>query len=111
MRAMVLEAQREPLQEQRVQIPKAGPGQLLIRVSACGVCRTDLHVLDGELASPATPLIPGHEIVGHVEAVGSSQSDFKVGDRVGVPWLGWTCGTCAYCRTGQENLCPQARFT
>jgi len=92
-------------------VPAPGPGQLLIRVHACAVCRTDLHVFDGELARPKPALVPGHEIVGTVAACGTGVERFAVGDRVGVPWLGWTCGECRYCRSGRENLCPQARFT
>lgn len=91
--------------------PTAGPHQVLIRVSACGVCRTDLHIVDGELTEPKLPLIPGHEIVGYVEALGAGVTMLTRGDRVGVPWLGFTCGQCAYCRSGRENLCDQARFT
>jgi propanol-preferring alcohol dehydrogenase len=88
-----------------------GVGEVLIRVRACGVCRTDLHVVDGELPHPRLPLIPGHEIVGTVEAVGPNVERIRPGERVGVPWLGWTCGECGYCRNGQENLCARARFT
>ncbi|MGE3513338.1 MAG: zinc-dependent alcohol dehydrogenase family protein [Vicinamibacterales bacterium] len=91
--------------------PTAGPHQLLVRVRACGVCRTDLHVVDGELPDVRVPLIPGHEVVGTVEQVGAGVTSFGEGDRVGVPWLGWTCGVCTYCRTGRENLCESARFT
>jgi propanol-preferring alcohol dehydrogenase len=91
--------------------PRCGPGDLLISVSACGVCRTDLHIVDGELQHPKLPLVPGHEIVGTVVAIGAAVSGFAPGDRVGVPWLGWVCGTCAYCRSGRENLCDAARFT
>jgi len=91
--------------------PMPGPGQVLLRVRACGVCRTDLHVVDGELAQPKLPLIPGHEIIGTVESLGPGARRFRKGDRVGVPWLGWTCGECAYCRGGRENLCDRARFT
>lgn len=87
------------------------PDQILISVTACGVCRTDLHIVDGELTHPKLPLVPGHEIVGRVAARGADVDRFKVGDRVGVPWLGWTCGECDYCRSGRENLCPRARFT
>jgi propanol-preferring alcohol dehydrogenase len=94
-----------------VPVPRPGPGQLLIRVGACGVCRTDLHVFDGELTEPKLPLILGHEIAGTVAAVGEGVGQFRIGDRVGVPWLGWTCGQCRYCRRGQENLCDHARFT
>jgi propanol-preferring alcohol dehydrogenase len=88
-----------------------GPGEVLLKVGACAVCRTDLHVVDGELPHPMLPLVPGHEIVGIVTARGDRVERFKLSDRVGVPWLGWTCGACAYCRTGRENLCDQARFT
>lgn len=91
--------------------PTPGPGQLLLRVHACAVCRTDLHVVDGELPSPVLPLVPGHEIVGIVDARGAGAERFAPGDRVGVPWLGWTCGVCRYCRSGRENLCDRARFT
>jgi propanol-preferring alcohol dehydrogenase len=111
MRAMVLENQREPLHEARLPDPEAGPGQLLIRVHACGVCRTDLHVVDGDLAEPKLPLVPGHQIVGEMIGAGEGTDRYELGDRVGVPWLGWTCGECAYCRTGRENLCERARFT
>jgi len=91
--------------------PQPGPTEVLIRVHACGVCRTDLHVVDGELTQPKLPLIVGHEIVGTVVETGAAADRFKIGDRVGVPWLGWTCGECAYCRSGRENLCDRARFT
>ena len=111
MRAMVLDAPGRPLRLAEWPRPEPGPGELLLRVSACAVCRTDLHVLDGELPSPALPLIPGHEIVGVVEAGGSGATRFAVGARVGVPWLGWTCGDCSFCRAGAENLCTAARFT
>jgi propanol-preferring alcohol dehydrogenase len=111
MRAMVLTAVREPLQLRDVARRAAGEGQLLVRVSACAVCRTDLHIVDGELAEPKLPLIPGHEIVGRVEQLGRGVRDFAEGDRVGIPWLGWTCGECKFCRSGRENLCPRARFT
>jgi len=86
-------------------------GEIRIAVSACAVCRTDLHIVDGELPKPKLPIVPGHEIVGRVSAIGAGVSQFKVGDRVGVPWLGWTCGTCEFCKRGEENLCPSARFT
>ena len=92
-------------------MPKPGTGQVLIHVHACAVCRTDLHVVDGELTQPKLPLVPGHEIVGTIADLGDAVTRFKIGDRVGVPWLGWTCGQCAYCRSGQENLCDQAKFT
>src|SRR5881296_3856102 len=112
MRAMVLDKPKHPLQLRDVPKPKPGRGQLLVRVSACAVCRTDLHVVDGELPNPKLPLIPGHQIVGYVEEIGEEvDSKFKVGDRVGIPWLGWTDGDCAYCRSGRENLCDNARFT
>jgi propanol-preferring alcohol dehydrogenase len=111
MKAMVLETPRHPLVAREVQLPGLGAGELLIKIAACAVCRTDLHVIDGELTNPKLPLVPGHEIVGVVSATGPGVARFKVGDRVGVAWLGWTCGVCAYCRTGQENLCDQARFT
>jgi len=92
-------------------MPQPGPGQVLLQIRACAVCRTDLHVVDGELPHPKLPLVPGHEIIGVVTAVGPAVERFKPGDRVGVPWLGWTCGACDYCRAGRENLCDQARFT
>ncbi|MDZ4347181.1 MAG: zinc-dependent alcohol dehydrogenase family protein [Candidatus Binatia bacterium] len=111
MRAMILDAPGQPLRRAEVATPKPGAGQLLLRVRACAVCRTDLHVIDGELTQPKLPLIPGHEIVGTVEQLGEGVERFKIGDRVGVPWLGWTCGECAYCRNGQENLCGRAKFT
>jgi alcohol dehydrogenase, propanol-preferring len=111
MRAMVLRAPGETLEATEMPTPEPGPGQVLIRVAACGVCRTDLHVLDGELPEPKLPLVLGHQVVGSVEALGPGVEDLAVGDRVGVPWLGWTCGECRYCTTGRENLCPKARFT
>jgi alcohol dehydrogenase, propanol-preferring len=111
MKAMVLQILRQPLQLIELPVPEPGPGEVLLRVHACAVCRTDLHVLDGELAHPKLPLVPGHEIVGVVAAIGEGSERFKVGDRVGVPWLGWTCGVCEYCRAGRENLCDEARFT
>jgi propanol-preferring alcohol dehydrogenase len=111
MRAMILRATRTPLVAADLPVPAPGPEQILIRVHACAVCRTDLHVVDGELPEPKLPLIPGHEIVGAVAAKGANVGRFAVGDRVGVPWLGYTCGTCPYCRSGRENLCDQARFT
>ena len=92
-------------------VPEPGAGQVLIRIKACAVCRTDLHVIDGELAQPKLPLIPGHEIIGQVTKLGPGISRFDIGARVGVPWLGWTCGECAYCRTDRENLCDRAKFT
>jgi propanol-preferring alcohol dehydrogenase len=111
MRAMRLHAAHQPLRLTAVAIPSPGPGQVLIRVHACAVCRTDLHVVDGELTEPKLPLIPGHEIVGTVVARGDGADRFSPGDRVGVPWLGFTCGVCEFCRAGRENLCAQARFT
>jgi propanol-preferring alcohol dehydrogenase len=108
MRAMVLRAAGTPLEQAELPDPQPGTGQALVRVRACGVCRTDLHVFDGELPRPKLPLVLGHEIVGEVV---SSRGRFEPGDRVGVPWLGWTCGKCAYCLTGRENLCDRARFT
>jgi propanol-preferring alcohol dehydrogenase len=112
MRAMVLDKPGQPLQLRDVPEPKPGGGQLLVRVSACAVCRTDLHIVDAELPDPKLPLIPGHQIVGYVEDVGPEiSSSFAIGDRVGIPWLGWTDGECAYCRSGRENLCDNARFT
>jgi len=111
MRAMVLEAPREPLLEKRVQLPKLGYGQLLLRVRACGVCRTDLHVLDGELSQAKLPLILGHQIVGTVVAIGEGVEGFTEGQRVGVPWLGRACGDCKYCLRERENLCDRAEFT
>jgi propanol-preferring alcohol dehydrogenase len=111
MRAMRLDAAHQPLRLSAVAIPTPGPGQVLIRVHACAVCRTDLHVVDGELTEPKLPLTPGHEIVGTVAALGESVDRFSPGDRVGVPWLGFTCGVCDFCRSGRENLCAQARFT
>jgi len=111
MRAMVLRRPGEPLRAERLPRPEPGPGQVLVAVHACGVCRTDLHVVDGELTEPKLPIVPGHEIVGSVAAVGAGVDRFDEGERVGVPWLGWTCGECGYCRAGQENLCPRARFT
>src|SRR5262245_29331008 len=110
MRAMVLDHPGEPLRSATLPDPIPGPGQLLLRVRACGICRTDLHVADGELPHPKLPLVLGHEIVATVDAVPTG-SRFRPGDRVGVPWLGWTCGECEYCRTGRENLCIRARFT
>jgi len=111
MRAMVLEQPGRPLKWLEVPIPQPGPEQVLIRVHACGVCRTDLHVVDGDLPHPKLPLILGHEIVGTVVETGSRVRQFQVGQRLGVPWLGYTDGTCRYCRRGQENLCDNPRFT
>src|SRR5881396_3127466 len=113
MRAMMLDVPRRPLRAVDISRPEPGPGQVLLAVAACGVCRTDLHVLDGELPNPTLPLILGHEIVGTVTATGGGPGvdRFGIGDRVGVPWLGWSCGECRYCRAGRENLCDRARFT
>ncbi len=112
MRAMVLNRQRSPLTlKEDIPVPSPGHGELLVRVDACGVCRTDLHIIDGELEHPSLPLIPGHEIVGHVVKIGQGVSNFAQGDRVGIPWLGRTCGTCEYCRSSMENLCSHAGFT
>ena len=109
---MVLDNPRKSLQLRDVPRPKAGRGQLLVRVATCAVCRTDLHVVDGELPDPKLPLFLGHQIVGRVQEIGGeTDSKFQIGDRVGIPWLGWTDGECAYCRSGRENLCDNARFT
>ena len=111
MRAMILEKTGQPLREMKFPTPAPDPGQVLLKVAACGVCRTDLHIMDGELPAPALPLIPGHQIVGTVVETGQESERFQPGDRVGVPWLGWTCDRCRYCRTERENLCDNARFT
>ncbi len=111
MRAMVYDGGRRPLVERACPVPQPGPGQVLVRVRACGVCRTDLHVVDGELTEPALPVIPGHEIIGEVVEVGSGVERLARGERVGIPWLGWTCGDCRFCLAGRENLCERARFT
>lgn len=111
MKAMVLDAQQTMLQAREVARPVPGPGQVLLAVSACGVCRTDQHVVDGELPHPKPVLIPGHEIVGRVVGRGPGANRFEHGERVGVPWLGYTCGECEYCLDGRENLCEAARFT
>lgn len=112
MHAMRLERQGEALKwTDKVETPSPGPHQVLLRVAACGVCRTDLHIVDHELTEATLPLIPGHEIVGYVTALGEGITGLKPGDRIGVPWLGYTCGHCAYCRSGRENLCDHARFT
>ena len=112
MRAMVLDKPRQPLQLRDIERPRPAKGQLLVRIATCGVCRTDLHVVDGELPDPKLPLIPGHQIVGYVEEIGPDiPSSFAIGDRVGIPWLGWTDGECIYCRSNRENLCDRARFT
>ena len=112
MRAMVLDGVGRPLRLDRARpVADPGPHEIVIRVHACGVCRTDLHVVDGELADPKPALIPGHEIVGTIERLGKEVKVLEVGMRVGVPWLGWTCGECGFCRSGRENLCDRARFT
>src|SRR5574341_868844 len=111
MHALLLDAPRRPLRPADLPDPAPGHGQVLVRVRACGVCRTDLHVADGELPDPKLPLVLGHEIVGVVEARGTGATRFRTGDRVGVPWLGGTCGACRYCAGGRENLCDAARFT
>lgn len=111
MRAMILDAPHQPLRLAEVPVPTVAPGRVLLKVHSCGICRTDLHILDGELPHPKLPLIPGHQIVGTVEAIGEGVTRFAMGDRVGVPWLGSTDGTCHYCRTGRENLCDHAQFT
>lgn len=111
MHAMVLERAGQPLQSRRMPLPVVDSGELLLRVLACGICRTDLHVVDGELTEPKLPLVPGHQIVGIVEDCGHWTSGFSIGDMVGVPWLGGTCGECVYCLSGRENLCDHAVFT
>jgi len=108
---MVLERVGEPLEERQLADPEPGPGEVLVRVRACGVCRTDLHVVDGDLPDPKLPLIPGHQVAGEVAAAGEGAGRFAAGGRVGIPWLGWACGECRYCRTGRENLCERAIFT
>jgi alcohol dehydrogenase, propanol-preferring len=111
MRAALLESVRSPLVLREVPDPKPGPGEVLLRVRACGLCRTDLHLVDGELPPGKLPLIPGHQIVGTVVEAGPGAAGFRTGDRVGVAWLAWTCGECGFCRSGRENLCPSAQFT
>ena len=111
MQAMVLDRPGLPLKPAELAVPEPEAGQILIKVAACGVCRTDLHIFDGELHHPKLPLVLGHEIVGHVAALGPGVEGFAIGTRVGVPWLGWTDGTCSYCRRGEENLCDHPRFT
>jgi len=111
MHAMVLETPGSVLVDREVPVPAVGPGQVLIKVHACGVCRTDLHVVDGELPNPKLPIIPGHEIVGTIAARGKQVNSFAPGDRIGVPWLGYTCSQCSYCRAGRENLCDNPKFT
>jgi len=111
MKAMQLAAPRSPLKLVEMAVPRPAPGQIVLRVLACGVCRTDLHVVDGELTQGKLPIIPGHEIIGTIVEKGAGVERFSAGDRVGVPWLGHTCGSCGYCRSGRENLCDAARFT
>lgn len=111
MKAMIFESVGQPLRGVEMPVPPPAEGQVLLRVQACGVCRTDLHILDGELPDAKLPLIPGHQIVGTVVETGVGAQRFAAGDRVGVPWLGWTCNRCRYCRAGRENLCDNARFT
>ena len=111
MEAMVLHRQQGPLRAEELPVPEPRRGQVLIEVSACGLCRTDLHVVDGELANPKLPLVPGHQVVGRVVVAGPGVDGLSIGARVGVPWLGWTCGECRYCREGRENLCDRALFT
>lgn len=107
----MLDGTGRPLRLRELDDPRPGPGQVLVDVRACAVCRTDLHILDGDLNRPKLPLVPGHQVVGTVAALGEGVTDLALGDVVGVPWLGWTCGACAYCTSGRENLCPNARFT
>ncbi len=111
MRAMLLDAARTPLRLAEIPAPEPGLGQVRIRVRVCGLCRTDLHVLDGELAKPKLPLVLGHQIVGEIVDLGTGVDELRTGERVGVPWLAWTCGVCEYCRSGRENLCDRALFT
>src|SRR5215213_1050718 len=108
---MILERPGEPLRAADVPDPEPGRGEVRLRVHACAVCRTDLHIVDGELHDPKLPLIPGHQIVGAVDAVGDGVTGIAAGDRVGVPWLGWNCGACRFCLSGRENLCDLAQFT
>jgi len=111
MRAMRLHRPGEALRLEQLPVPAAGPGQIQLRVEACGVCRTDLHLIDGELPRPTLPIVPGHEIVGRITGLGAGVAGFGLGQRGGVPWLGWTCGKCGFCLSGRENLCDAARFT
>jgi propanol-preferring alcohol dehydrogenase len=111
MKAMVLYKNTNKLKEAELPVPNPQPGQMLVKVAACGVCRTDLHVVDGELEHPKLPLVPGHEIVGTVESTGAETFKFHKGQRVGIPWLGYTCGSCKFCRSGRENLCDNPKFT
>ena len=111
MRVMLLDAPGLPLHPAALDVPMPGAGQVRLRVLACGVCRTDLHIVDGELASAKLPLVLGHQIVGHVDALPDAPSTLRLGDRVGVPWLAGTCGTCRFCAGGRENLCERRAFT
>src|SRR5438132_7740264 len=111
MRTMILEKARTPLSEKHRERRPLQTEEVRVRVAACAVCRTDLHVVDGELPDPKFPIVPGHEIVGRVIEIGSGVTQFAIGERVGIPWLGWTCGVCEFCRRDEENLCPKARFT
>ncbi|WP_397542796.1 zinc-binding alcohol dehydrogenase family protein [Roseovarius salis] len=111
MRAMIFETPGQPLEPRDMPVPAPGAGQVLIRVEACGVCRTDLHIVDGELTAPKLPLVPGHEVVGRIEGLGAGVTGLRKGARVGVPWLGHACGACPYCRMGRENLCDAPLFT
>ena len=111
MRAMVFESPGQPLVLRDIPRPQPRAGEVLVKVSACGICRTDLHVVDGELTQPALPVIPGHQIVGDVVVLGDGVDRFSPGQRVGIPWLGGSCGHCGFCRRGEENLCPEARYT
>jgi len=111
MRAMLLEGPRSPLRPVEREKPRPAEGEILVAVTACGVCRTDLHVLDGELEQAEYPIVPGHQVVGVVEALGRGVDGFAIGERVGIPWLGFSCGRCEHCRSGRENLCPEARYT
>jgi len=111
MRAMVLSKTKDLLGEMELPNPEPKPGEVLVRIKTCAVCRTDLHLVDGDLPDPKLPLIPGHQIVGHVVGRGANANRFNIDDRVGIPWLAWTCGHCSYCRSGQENLCDSAEFT
>ena len=111
MYAMMLDEPGQALNMRCLPCPQPGPDQLLVKIAACAVCRTDLHVVDGELPKPKLPIIPGHEIVGRVVSCGTNIRNFSIGERIGIPWLGWTCGQCRYCRSGHENLCESAKFT
>lgn len=111
MKAMVLRQPGTPLEMVEMPDPEAGPGQIQVTVSACGVCRTDLHVVDGDLTEPKLPIVPGHEIIGRISRLGDGVKDFEIGERVGIPWLGHTCGNCRYCQSGAENLCDAPGFT